>query len=724
MRQSPGAPDCARGAPLVRPRDPAAAARALLPLGVAAKAGALLPLGAAAKAGALLPLGAAAAALVLLLPAATVDRSPIAVPIGLGLLLALSIARPPLGLVVVAALVPVSSWITHAASLEPLRLAEALVLAGIGGACLRLAFGPRVGVDRYSLPAGVAPAAGTVIAVAGAAVVVELVPAQAGLSGTWLLVSDATGQLATDYLYGTATLLPGLPDAALLMEGVGLVLVVAVWSSRHAALPRWLVGASLAGAGAAAAVNLDVVAGAVAAAADPLATLGTYLRGGQRLAGHVPDFNATGAYFLMLTLAGLGLSAGRAGARIRALPALATLAAGAAFWLAGSRAALAAVVLAGAAVTVCRLRAARPGGRVPGRRRTALLAGAALVLVALPIVVVAAFPERGGFAGAATGMRFRTEFTATSLRMWATAPTFGVGAGRYHGLSDQFMGPWLAERYRRENAHNNFLQIAAELGAVGIAGFVWLLVVAGRRVWSGLGNRPRPDPLLLGTSVGVAAFLVTCLAGHPLLVPETAYPFWILAGVAVALAQTTRPAPLVRPRRHAVAAGACGLFLLVTFPLRIDAAAQTMMRDTARTGIDGIAGTYALEIEPSGGRRFRWTGPRATFFAPAAAEQARIRLRALQAGPGRRVAVDVAIDGRRVMRIPMLGPDWVEVAAPLAGTRSTRALARVDLLVDPPWKPHERDNGDPRTLGVMIEAIAFTPAAVPAPAAVQVPVVR
>ena len=653
---------------------------------------------------ALLPLGAAAAAIVLLLPAAAVDRLPLAVPLGLGLLLALSIARPPLGLVVAAALIPLSWWITRTADLEPLRLAEALVLAVLAGTCLRLPFGPRAGVGP-ALPTGVGPAAGAVIAVAGAAVVVELVPAQAGLPGAWLLVTDAAGQLLTDYLYGTATILPGLPDAALLMEGVGLVLVIAVWSRRHAGLPRSLAGASLAGAGAAAAVNLDVVVADVVAAADPLATLGTYLRGGQRLAGHVEDVNATGSYFLMMTLAGLGLTAGRAGARIHALPALA---AGAAFWLAGSRAALGAAVLAGAGAAVRRIRSARPGGRRRGdrgRRRTAVLTGAGVVLVALPLVVIAALPERGGFAGAATGIRFRAEFTATSLRMWATAPTFGVGAGRYHDLSDRFMGPWLAERYRQENAHNNFLQIAAELGAVGIAGFVWLLAAAGRSVWRALGRRARPDPLLLGASAGAGTFLLTCIAGHPLLVPETAYPFWILAGAAVALAQASRPAPEVHARGHAVAAGAIGLLLLVTLPVRIDAAAQAMMRDTARAGIEGIQGAYDVEIEPAGDRRFRWTGPRATFFAPGDADLARILLRAPQAGPGRAVSVDVAIDGRRVMRIPLLGPDWIEVAAPLAGPRSTRAVTRVDLIVDPPWTPRERRSGDPRTLGVMVGAI-------------------
>ena len=59
--------------------------------------------------------------------------------------------------------------------------------------------------------------------------------------------------------------------------------------------------------------------------------------------------------------------------------------------------------------------------------------------------------------------------------MWATDPIFGVGAGRYYGMSERFMGPFIRDLWR-ENAHNNFLQIGAELGALGLLGFLGLLI--------------------------------------------------------------------------------------------------------------------------------------------------------------------------------------------------------------------------------------------------------
>ncbi len=705
MRRSPGAPDSVPGSRLLL--QAAAAARAFLPL---AAARAPVPIGAAARA--FLPLGAAAVAIVLLLPAAAVDRTPLAVPLGLGLLLALSIARPALGLVVAAVLIPLSWWITRTADLEPLRLAEALVLAVLAGTCLRLPFRPRAGAVGPALPAGVGPAAAAVVAVAAASVVVDLAPAQAGLAGAWRLVTDAARQLSTDYLYGTAAVAPGLADAARLAEGVGLLLVVVAWSRRDAGLPRRLAGASLAGAAAAATVNLSVGANAILATEEPARMLLRELAGG-RLTLHagMANLRVTGEHFLMATCVGVGLAAGR---RRAWLYGAATLATGVTVWIVGSHAQLGVAALTALAAGTLWLL----NRRLTARWRRAVIGGAVIAAVLAPAVIVRVYSQRTGvfervaagdgalagglYATTAQHVRLRIEFAETGLRIWATSPLFGVGAGRYHGLSARFMSPWLLGFYPHgENAHNNYLQIAAELGAAGLAAFLGLLAAIAWSLWRALRAGPRLDVLLAGSAAGTAAFLAASVTGHPLLLGETAYPFWIVAGVALAIAGRRCPRPT------GAAAGwtlVPLLVLLITLPGRIDAAAQAALRDTARTGLDGIAGAHGLEREPSGGRPYRWTGPRAAFFAPGDALEARIPLRS---GSPRRVAVDVAIDGQRVMRVPLFGPDWVDVAVPLAGPRATRARWRIDLLVDPPWPPRERRNGDPRTLGVMLGTIAF-----------------
>ena len=61
------------------------------------------------------------------------------------------------------------------------------------------------------------------------------------------------------------------------------------------------------------------------------------------------------------------------------------------------------------------------------------------------------------------------------------------GIGRYYPLSKLVLPPWLSLVYGRENAHDYYLQIAAELGIVGALAFVWVLGTALtaplKRVW-------------------------------------------------------------------------------------------------------------------------------------------------------------------------------------------------------------------------------------------------
>jgi O-antigen ligase len=147
---------------------------------------------------------------------------------------------------------------------------------------------------------------------------------------------------------------------------------------------------------------------------------------------------------------------------------------------------------------------------------------------------------RLGSASAATGsatlsLAIRAEFLETSLRMWATSPVLGVGVGTYYERSGQFMPPGIAAIYGRENAHNYYLQTAAELGVIGLVLFLWWLGAALARLWQGAQGRPR-DGVLLAVSCACGAYLLTCVTGHPFLVVEAAVPFWASLGAGVALA--------------------------------------------------------------------------------------------------------------------------------------------------------------------------------------------
>ena len=113
--------------------------------------------------------------------------------------------------------------------------------------------------------------------------------------------------------------------------------------------------------------------------------------------------------------------------------------------------------------------------------------------------------------------------------MFASAPVFGVGIGRHFDRSAEFMPADLRAIYGNENAHNYFAQQFAELGVVGGTLFLWFvcaLLIAG---WRSARARPA-DAMLAGLLAAAGAYLLTSVTGHPLLVPEAAFPFWVAAG--------------------------------------------------------------------------------------------------------------------------------------------------------------------------------------------------
>ena len=651
-------------------------------------------------------LGIALLPLTPLLSAANPDLAPAALPAGLALLVGLSASHPTAGLMIVSALVPISGWMGSVLELQPLRMAEALVLAVLSGVLLRLAVDSRREPAGATLPAGLgATAALGFVAVTAAAVCVEFGVAHAGLPRRQFAL-DFLRSLSGDYLFGSPAVLPGLVDAALLVEGVTLLLAILVLSRRRVDLPRRLAGALLAGAVGAALINIAGLAADVAASDPPLARLAAYFRGGARLGGHIGDLNATASYFLMMLLTGVGLAAGRVDRR----PPLActhvpgAVAIGTAFWCAGSRTAVLAALIVGLAALSLWLRS-----RVSTpRSRTVVLAGAVIVTICLlPVAALWSFPDRDRITRVPDAVRLRTDFVATSLRMWATEPVFGIGPGRYYDLSEQFMSPRLKTLFVRENAHNNFLQIATELGAAGLACFLGLLAAVAASAVRALGMRPRPGPLLIGAGAGVAAFLLTCLASHPLLTPETAYPFWIACGLVAALAARGLPAAPVPARRHALLGVTVALLLAATLPGRVDAAVGALVSGERHAG----PGMYDWETDSATGRRFRWTGPRATFLVAGHAGAVRLPLRAGHADRDRPVVVELTVGGHRMARVPLLDDRWIDFPLQLPGTRGTPGLQRIELTVEPPWTPDERRNGDGRVLGVQVQEMRPFPGA-------------
>jgi O-antigen ligase len=141
-------------------------------------------------------------------------------------------------------------------------------------------------------------------------------------------------------------------------------------------------------------------------------------------------------------------------------------------------------------------------------------------------------------------MAVRVEMMQVGLRMVRDQPLFGVGLGRFSTASRAHITedlPTLHLYYQAgENAHNNYVQIGAELGIPALAIFLWLVAAVWMRP---SGDAPSPVFPAERTAVaaGVAAFLVSALAGHPLLIPQVAAAFFLTLGLAAGLAPPGSP---------------------------------------------------------------------------------------------------------------------------------------------------------------------------------------
>jgi O-antigen ligase len=168
---------------------------------------------------------------------------------------------------------------------------------------------------------------------------------------------------------------------------------------------------------------------------------------------------------------------------------------------------------------------------------------------------------------------FRVDMARVSLHLTTRNPIFGLGLDEFRAASIPLITPETVALFppaaNGENAHNNFLQILVELGAAGLAAFLWLLVTALVVPLMRIRREGNPGFLGVGLAAGVFAFLVTCVMGHPLLVPEAALPFFLMLGLLAAALPDAASDPS-RPRRvAAISIGTIAIAMVIRLASRI-----------------------------------------------------------------------------------------------------------------------------------------------------------
>jgi hypothetical protein len=364
-----------------------------------------------------------------------------------------------------------------------------------------------------------------------------------------------------------------------------------------------------------------------------------------------PDVNAAGSYFVMALFVTGGLAVSVR--RFRLVWLLATLFAVVGFWLSGSRAAFAAAPVAG----LCLAGFLATHRRLP---RTKLLVPSLLGLVILAsagYLVARQTPGRD----ARLAMQWRMEMGATAIRMFRAHPIFGVGAGRFYVRSSDYSSPeW--RQYQNENAHNNFLQVLAELGIAGFALLVALLTTALIASYRH-GALSRSEAWAGGAATGVLAFLATWVAGHPLLVREVAVSFWLVLALVSGYRPLNAPPMDAQPRPSRLwplLFGISGLVMLGLTPL---VAERHLARaDLTREGRGFSQWHKADDV------RFRWMFRRAVLYVPGDAGVVAVGLRS----PGAAATVRILVENRLAEQLVVEGDAWRE--------------ARIEVPRGYPWK--------------------------------------
>ena len=557
------------------------------------------------------------------------------------LVLGIALIRPAFGLLAVALVVPLGEIVVPLIGAHPIRHAETLVVAFLAG---WLGWRAAQRGDRSPAASGSLGLAlwvfGCLLVTSVAATAVQLHRADPErLRG--LLADLSFAYLVTDEPFGGHA-------AGSLLEGIGLLLAAADLTRRKRWLTFWL-PACLVASG----VIVSAASGLLAAGIGTSATLARQIALGlPRYSAAHPDVNAAGSCVLLLVGVSIGLAAEHRRSRIVWLLAAVVLAGG--LFLAGSRTAFVA-----GCIVVCGAAAVR-FLRGTSSKWIAIAAVAAAIVIVVGLV-------RAPAGAAGLGMRYG--FTEASLRMIAARPVFGVGEGRYYTLSSLALPPSLGWWYGRENAHDYFLQTAAELGPIGLVAFVLMVVSASMPAVVAAG-RIAARPALAGGVVGAIAFLVTCLSGHPLLVPEAAVPFWIVMGILAGSNTASRPT-LGRTAR--IGALACAGVLLATVPFRPGPPSLRLP-----PGADGF-GPWRTDEH---GTPFRVMSDFASLFVVPSIAELEIPLRMDGATDNNPVPVNIALPGDPARQV-LVRKEWSAVAVQLPPGDPLLSHVRINLAIDP-----------------------------------------
>jgi putative inorganic carbon (HCO3(-)) transporter len=179
------------------------------------------------------------------------------------------------------------------------------------------------------------------------------------------------------------------------------------------------------------------------------------------------------------------------------------------------------------------------GGR-RGRLGTILLVAGLLVLVTMSPAIRRNIQLDGG----STLLNTRT--TEQRLELWSRAlyaiadfPFTGIGLDAFEHMTRVMYPLFYGRAIPHPHAHNEFLDVAVDLGIPGLVAWQALYIVTFRMLWQAY--RHSPDgftrALILGSGGALIAHLVHATVSVAVLVAKPNIVFWVIIGLSIALHQ-------------------------------------------------------------------------------------------------------------------------------------------------------------------------------------------
>ena len=119
--------------------------------------------------------------------------------------------------------------------------------------------------------------------------------------------------------------------------------------------------------------------------------------------------------------------------------------------------------------------------------------------------------------------------------MVAEFPLTGSGIGTFYSQSPEYHLWSKPQVHWVENAHNYYVQLAAELGLPALAVYIFLIYALYRGLWRAVKEDRDRQGLAKGVIFGLGAYLLTMLTSHHLLLSDQQFLFWFTLAAATTI---------------------------------------------------------------------------------------------------------------------------------------------------------------------------------------------